>query len=285
LYYFNARWYDPTLGRFITEDPIKDGVNWFAYVSNNPLNRIDPTGLKEIVDTDKHGNPLTERDVKRNQRKEIDGYNDRIRNARSIAEAKALEEEQLRKMGEYNRSYFNDYTSQDRIPGRVRETTDFLEEIEIYDSERENFYGAKHGGSDNVGVPGQQEYTPYYVKPVYAEGNTVVYDVIGMDRFIGGSHITSDEVNRMAGEIGKILSPRDPMHRHPAYEEGDPTFGRHEHNFEYDSMGRFYNPDTHQLPEAQPEQWRREAQGFKSKPIPGAIIGDGPWRYKIPYLP
>jgi RHS repeat-associated protein len=37
LYYFNARWYDPQLGRFITEDPIKDGLNWFAYVSNNPL--------------------------------------------------------------------------------------------------------------------------------------------------------------------------------------------------------------------------------------------------------
>ncbi len=47
LYYFNARWYDPTLGRFITEDPIKDGNNWFVYCSNNPINRIDPTGLKE----------------------------------------------------------------------------------------------------------------------------------------------------------------------------------------------------------------------------------------------
>lgn len=47
LYYFNARWYDPELGRFITEDPIKDGLNWYAYVSNNPLNKIDPTGLEE----------------------------------------------------------------------------------------------------------------------------------------------------------------------------------------------------------------------------------------------
>ena len=35
LYYFNARWYDPTLGRFITEDPARDGGNWFAYVGNN----------------------------------------------------------------------------------------------------------------------------------------------------------------------------------------------------------------------------------------------------------
>jgi hypothetical protein len=46
LYYFNARWYDPTLGRFITEDPARDGGNWFAYCGNNPLNRIDQNGLE-----------------------------------------------------------------------------------------------------------------------------------------------------------------------------------------------------------------------------------------------
>jgi len=30
LYYFNARRYDPETGRFITEDPLKDGLLWFA---------------------------------------------------------------------------------------------------------------------------------------------------------------------------------------------------------------------------------------------------------------
>ncbi len=45
LYYFNARWYDASLGKFITEDPIKDGVNWYVYCANNPLRYIDPTGL------------------------------------------------------------------------------------------------------------------------------------------------------------------------------------------------------------------------------------------------
>ena len=46
LYYFNARWYDPQLGRFTSEDPVRDGMNRYVYVSNNPLRWIDPTGLE-----------------------------------------------------------------------------------------------------------------------------------------------------------------------------------------------------------------------------------------------
>jgi RHS repeat-associated protein len=46
LYYYNARWYDPGLGRFITEDPIRDGSNWYVYVNNNPLRFVDPSGLE-----------------------------------------------------------------------------------------------------------------------------------------------------------------------------------------------------------------------------------------------
>jgi len=45
LYYFNARWYDPETGRFVTEDPIKDSMLWYAYVNNNPMGYTDPTGL------------------------------------------------------------------------------------------------------------------------------------------------------------------------------------------------------------------------------------------------
>ena len=45
LYYYGARYYDPYIGRFTQRDPIADGVNWYAYVANNPLRFIDPTGL------------------------------------------------------------------------------------------------------------------------------------------------------------------------------------------------------------------------------------------------
>ena len=45
LYYFNARYYDPSIGRFITEDPARDGINWYTYCGNNPLSYTDPSGL------------------------------------------------------------------------------------------------------------------------------------------------------------------------------------------------------------------------------------------------
>ena len=48
LYYFNARWYDPGIGRFVTEDPVKDGVNWYVYCANNPLVFFDPSGTVYI---------------------------------------------------------------------------------------------------------------------------------------------------------------------------------------------------------------------------------------------
>lgn len=48
LYYFNARYYDSNMGRFLQQDPIKSGLNWYTYCNNNPINRIDPTGFIDI---------------------------------------------------------------------------------------------------------------------------------------------------------------------------------------------------------------------------------------------
>jgi RHS repeat-associated protein len=43
--YLRARYYDPKIGRFINEDPIFDGDNWYRYANNNPIMYIDPSGL------------------------------------------------------------------------------------------------------------------------------------------------------------------------------------------------------------------------------------------------
>jgi len=47
LFYYRARYYHPTLGRFLSEDPIgiAGGFNFYAYVGNSPISYADPSGL------------------------------------------------------------------------------------------------------------------------------------------------------------------------------------------------------------------------------------------------
>jgi len=45
LQYFGARYYDPSIGRFITLDPIGDGINWYSYAANNPIGYFDINGM------------------------------------------------------------------------------------------------------------------------------------------------------------------------------------------------------------------------------------------------
>ena len=45
LQHKGARWYSGDLGRFISVDPIADGVNWYMAFGNDPVNFADPSGL------------------------------------------------------------------------------------------------------------------------------------------------------------------------------------------------------------------------------------------------
>ena len=42
----------PSVGRFLSSDPAQAGSNWYAYCDNNPLVRVDPTGLYWWFDPD-----------------------------------------------------------------------------------------------------------------------------------------------------------------------------------------------------------------------------------------
>ncbi len=48
LYYYRARYYSPSLQRFVSEDPIGllGGINLYGYVGNDPVSYTDPFGLK-----------------------------------------------------------------------------------------------------------------------------------------------------------------------------------------------------------------------------------------------
>src|SRR6266516_2399863 len=53
LYYYYHRWYDPSTGRFISQDPLSgvlsspQSLNPYVYVSNTPTSLVDPTGAQQ----------------------------------------------------------------------------------------------------------------------------------------------------------------------------------------------------------------------------------------------
>ena len=77
LIYLRNRYYDSMSGRFITEDPIKDGLNWYAYAENNPIIMIDPNGLDSyIFYTSSHDSDFSKQ--AQWQKKYLEGLGERV---------------------------------------------------------------------------------------------------------------------------------------------------------------------------------------------------------------
>jgi len=51
LYFYRARYFDPTIGRFLAEDPVHNYLykSFYSYVFNSPVNATDPTGKRTRV--------------------------------------------------------------------------------------------------------------------------------------------------------------------------------------------------------------------------------------------
>ena len=63
LLFYNARWYDPTVGRFISADTIvpqpgiPQSLNRYSYTANNPLRFVDPSGHRECEEASNCNGP------------------------------------------------------------------------------------------------------------------------------------------------------------------------------------------------------------------------------------
>ena len=76
--YLRNRYYDPSTGGFITEDPARDGVNWYSYCMGNPVMYFDPMGLEDIYifynTGDENNGSLSDRAIPKKEELEKLGY-------------------------------------------------------------------------------------------------------------------------------------------------------------------------------------------------------------------
>ena len=56
LYYAQTRYFSAENARFVSEDYVRDGVNWYVHCYNNPLIFVDLDGLRPSTYQDKDGN-------------------------------------------------------------------------------------------------------------------------------------------------------------------------------------------------------------------------------------
>lgn len=106
LMYYEARYYDPVIGRFISPDPLfadnpEEGIgdpgqsNLYSYVANNPLKYIDPTGQYAQEDgsgnqqeSGNEKNEKTERDRDRDRGSDRDSSDSKSKSERDLGNEK-----------------------------------------------------------------------------------------------------------------------------------------------------------------------------------------------------
>ena len=84
-YYLRARFYNPGIARFLSEDTYYgDGLNLYAYCHNNPVGYVDPSGHEGLICSKKYGEL---------KKKETEGGTLSEKEKRQIYEQMVLEEQ------------------------------------------------------------------------------------------------------------------------------------------------------------------------------------------------
>ena len=84
-YYLRARFYNPVIARFLSEDTYYgDGLNLYAYCHNNPVGYVDPSGHEGLICSKKYGEL---------KKKETEGGTLSEKEKRQIYEQMVLEEQ------------------------------------------------------------------------------------------------------------------------------------------------------------------------------------------------
>ncbi len=90
LYFYRARTYDPSAGRFVQRDPsgYSEGFNLIEYVTSTPTVKADPSGLAPVtrISYERTGDPKQDRE---NAREAIHDYNDEHPDEEPIPESAA----------------------------------------------------------------------------------------------------------------------------------------------------------------------------------------------------
>ena len=105
LIYYGRRFYEPSLQRWITKDPLGEigGLNLYGFVHSNPVNRIDPFGLltpEEIAALQAEANGTSQ--LITQQKQYIDSLNREIQAWRNAANAATTAEMKGRCSAMYN---------------------------------------------------------------------------------------------------------------------------------------------------------------------------------------
>lgn len=132
LYYMRARHYDPTIGRFLSEDPIWS-TNLYPYASNNPVMGIDPLGLydkngaiilsgkKEEIEEEIRS--LTNKYSSHNLRFNTDASSSDKQKMAELLNAKSEIEAKLREIANENSMKFSNNSQQANVQYKANVTT------------------------------------------------------------------------------------------------------------------------------------------------------------------